>query len=356
MLLRGLTALLLLPALFACGCGSSSKSTYITRYPVWDWESYDRIAVIPFAYPESEPHASEPARHATFTLDDMLAANGNFTVLERAALSDVVAEQDLSQLADIADPSTLLPPGKVKIAQALVVGKLASCDTKAERVEKRVPVFAVDRKGRIRHDRYGRAIVAREKVVQYFQHQGTVAGSVRVIDAATGKVLFAHTVPAITHEDSERGRPPDMTPEQLAIEAARELALDCYTHLAPVQIKVKLKSDMLICALDYYDGAYDKTKKISTELDEFMLVVRELPKACERNPFRVAIAPEEGRNIWEEEFTWTAANPVRGVTFNVPVEMLASAGAEKFVAKLYSGNGEQPVLKREFKLVPPDED
>jgi hypothetical protein len=289
-------------------------------------------------------------------LEDALATNGRFTVLERGALNDVLTEQDLSQLADVADPSTVLPPGKIQAAQALVVGKITDFDLKAERAEKRRPVFAKDSRGRIRRDRSGRPIVVREEIIPIFRHQGTVGGSVRVIDAATGKTIFAHQVPPITHDDAQQGAPPRATPEELAVEAAKEMAVDFYKHIAPIKTEVKLKSDMLIVALDYYDGEYDKTKKVSTELDEFLLVVRELPPECDRNSFRVAIAPEDGRNVFEEEFVWSSHNPVRGQAFRVPVELLKSAGAEKFVAKLYNAEGEEPLLDREFKLEVPEEE
>ena len=353
---RWLIGFPILMLLSAWGCGGSSKSTYITMYPRWDWQQYDRIAVVPFQCVSGKRGSQEAALQATYMLEDMLAANGNFTVLSRDAIAAALAEQDLAQLADVADPSTVLPPGKIQIAQALIIGKITQFDTDARREERRRPVYATDNKGRIRRDHRGRPIVVREEVVRYYHHEGTVSGSARVIDAATGKVIFSHNVPAITRDDSQRGSPPSASPEQLAIEAARELAVDCYTHIAPVQTKVKLKSDSLIVALDYYDGEYDKTKKISTELANFMLVVRKLPKECDRNPFRVAIAPEEGRNLFEEEFVWTANNPVRGQTWQIPVELLKSSGEIKFVAKLYSGNGEQPILKRDFELEPPDED
>jgi hypothetical protein len=244
----------------------------------------------------------------------------------------------------------------VQAAQAIVVGKITEFDTKAERVEKRRPVLAKDSKGRIRRDRAGRKIVVREEIREYFKHEGTVGGSVRVIDAATIKVVCSHRVKPITHDDSQSGSPPRATPEDLAVEAAKELAVDCYNQIAPIKTEVKLKSDCLIVALDYYDGEYDKTKKVSTELGDFLLVVRKLPQQCDRNPFRVAIAPEDGRNIFEEEFVWSSNNPVRGESWKVPVDLLESTGAEKFVAKLYSKGDEEPLLDRDFKLEPPDED
>jgi hypothetical protein len=344
-MLRGLRALSFVLLLAAWGCGGGGKSTYITQYPQWDWEEYERIAVVPFSFPAGEAGADEAARQATHTLEDMLAANGNFTILERDALAKVLTEQDLSQLADLADPSTILPPGKVQIAQALVVGKITDLKTDVRREQKRIPVVVPGRRGR--------KAVVREEVVTVFRHEGTVAGGVRVIDAATARSLFAYSAQPITREEVHRGSPPSISPQELAAEAARELAAECYARIAPINIKVKLSGSSLLVALDYYDGEYDKTKEISTELDNFLLVVRELAPECNRNPFRVAIAPQGGRNIFEEEFVWSSENAVRGKSWTVPVELLRTAGAEKFVAKLYSGNGEQPILDREFELKPP---
>lgn len=356
-MLRGLRALPFLLLLAAWGCnGGGSEHTFITQYPQWDWQQYERIAVVPFRHHGNEPGAREAARQATFMLEDLLATNGNFTVLDRDALAAVLTEQDLSQLADVADPSTVLPPGKIQIAQALVVGKLTEFHTDRQREDKRRLVYAKDRKGRIRRDHAGHPIVVREEIVPFFRHEGTVAGSVRVIDAATNKVIFAYSVPPITHDDAQRGSPPRATPSELAVAAAKDLAVDCFKHIAPIRTDVKLKSSSLLVALDYYDGEYDDTKKIPFELDSFLLVVRKLPQQCDRNSFRVAIAPEDGRNIFEEQFVWSSNNPVRGKSWKVPVELLKSAGAEKFVAKLYSGSGEEPILDRDFKLDLPDKD
>jgi len=242
----------------------------------------------------------------------------------------------------------VLPPGKVQIAQALVVGKITEYDEQAERVERRVPDVRIDRRGRVRH--------VGHKIVHYYRHAGVVGGSVRVIDAATGKVMYAGRVPPIVYDDEHKGSPPAVTPGELAVQAAKEMAVDFYKQVAPVRTEVRLKGDMLLVALDYYDGEYDKTEEISTDLEEFLLVVRELPRECDRNPFRVAIAPEEGRNIFEREFVWTSNNPLRGEAFKVPVDVLRSAGGEKFVAKLYSGGDERPLLDRTFELKAPEKD
>lgn len=350
MLLRGVTkSVACLLALVVCGCGlGGSKRAVITQYPQWDWKAYKRLAVVPFHCPADKPGAVEAAQQATYMLDDLLVSNGSFEILERDALKDVLTEQDLSQLADVADPSTIIAPGKIKAAQALVVGKITDFDLTAERAQKKVPVIVAGRKGR--------PVRVRERTVEVFRNAGTVGGSVRVIDAATGKILFAYRVPPIVYDDSQQGSPPRATPRELAIEAAKSMAVDCYKHVAPINTQVKLKGDSLIVALDYRDGEYEKTKKIADDLDEFLVVVRELPRECDRNQFRVALAPKEGDNFWEQEFTWSAHNAVRGLSWTVPVEKLRSAGAEKFEAKLYSAEDDRPLLKRGFELKSPDKD
>ena len=354
-MLRGLTALSFFVVLTMGGCGGGSRrDAYITLFPRWDWEAYDRLAVVPVEHPRGKRGAGQAAAQMANVLEDELAANGNFTLLDRNALSKVLTEQDLSRLAGVADPRTVLPPGKIQAAQAIVVGEITEFELARDRTEHRLPIYAKDKKGRIRRDRKGRRIIDREIIIEVFEHRATVGGRVRVIDAATGKVILAHKVPPITHERRKRGSPPDMTPADLAIEAAKELAVDCYKHIAPIRSRIKLDSDNLIVALDYYDGKYAKTKKVSTELDNFMLAVRELPSGCNRNAFRVAIAPEDARNIWEEKFVWSSHNPVRGKSWTIPVQLLKSAGQEKFVAKLYAAGAEQPMLERDFKLEPPD--
>lgn len=355
-MLRGFTVFALSVVIFCSGCGGGGKGAYITQFPRWEWQQYERIAILPFKYIGNEPGGAEAARQATYLLRDELARNGNFTVLEREAFRDMLTEQDLSQLADVADPSTVIAPGKIQAAQAFVTGTITQYATDAKRQEQRRPVYARDDRGRIIRDRQGRPRIAGEEVLQIFEHRGVAAGSVRVIDTATSKVIFSYPVPPIAREDRRAGSPPSASPDDLALEAAKEVAVDCYKHVAPIQLRVKIKGDSLFTALDYYDGEYEKEKKIPLNVSKFLLVVRQLPQECDRNPFRVAIAPEGGRNIFEEEFTWSAANPVRGQFWEVPLQMLTASSGNKFVAKLYSGNGEEPILQRDFELDKPKKD
>ncbi len=348
---------LVLGALPAAGCSGSggSEKTFITRYPRWEFQKYQRIAVLPFA--TENPRAAEAARQAFYELEHLLAANGRFTVVSRSELAAVLQEQDFSRLADVVDPSTVIPAGRIQAVQALVVGKLTTVDMRAEKLIQRIPVYVRDNQGRIVRDRRtGLPRVGGESVREIFVHSARLAGTIRVIDTATSQIIFSYSSPPIEREDSQAGAPPRATPEELALDAARELATDCYTNVAPIRTEVKLKSKMLVIALGYLDGRYDEVSKVPTNLEQFMIAVRELPRECDRNPFRLTVTPEDGReNLFEASFVWSSANPVRGQQFNVPLEPLKRSGAAKFVAKLYSGQDEVPILTRSFKLEVPRE-
>jgi hypothetical protein len=352
---RARATLLALPVLILVGCGGSGgkRETLLTRHPQWEHESYKRIVVLPFQL--ADRRAADAAVQATSALEDALAANGFFTLLERAALKDVLTEQDLSRLADVADPSTVIPLGRIQAAQALVIGKITEFDIDARRIQDRRPIFARDPAGRILRDRFGRPIVAREEITESFRHSARVAGSVRVIDAATGRIVFSYRMQQpIELEEKRRGAPPAASPAELAAAAARQMATEFCNNLAPIRVEVELDGDMLLVARDYLDGEYDEIKKVPADAESFLVAVRKLPPPCNRNPFRLAIAPEDARNIWEQDFIWGGENPVRGVMFQVPVSVLRGHATRDFVLKLYSAGDEQPLLTRDFSLAKAD--
>ncbi len=353
--------LALLPALVvlllaSTGCDGFGRGTEITRFPDWEFDKYERIAVMPFT--AGKPEAAEAARQAGYELETALARNGQFTVLSRSEVQAILAEQDFSRLADVSDPSTVIPAGKIQSAQALIVPHITAYETTRERHEKRIPRYARDNKGRIVRDRRtGQPVVVGEDIREIFTHRATVSGSIRVLDTATGQYVFAYSSPPIAYEDSQQGAPPRATPEELAVNAAQELAHDLYSNVAPIRIKVKFKKDMLLVATDWYDGRYEDTKEIPITLPSFLLAVTELPDECDRNPFRVVITPEEGREqLFEEEFVWSKANPIRGISFTIPVETLKRTGMVDFVAKLYVEGNEEPLIERTFSLEVPKEE
>jgi hypothetical protein len=349
------TCLVLCLALLVCGGCAKRRTANIVRYPEWQFQDYHRIAVLTFQI--NQPPAAEAARQAELALIDDLAGNGAFEVLTRTDLKDVLTEQDLARLADVADPATAMPEGKIQVAQALIIARITDFDLRQEQAERRRPRYARDRAGRVVVDRAGRPIVTGEDVFVEYRHVARLGGNVRVIDSATGRLLLSESVPPLEKDDAQWNAPPRATPEELAVDLAKELATEFYRRIAPQQISLKLDGDCLILAAGYYEGRYDELKNVPTNLPEILLVARDLPKECDRNQFRLAISPADERGyLVEHEFTWSPAQGRRGEAVPVPMEKLTSAGGEKFVAKLFAVGNEQPILQREFKLEQPKEE
>jgi hypothetical protein len=344
MRLRLVSVVLLLSLMALGGCHGRGGNAVVTQYPRWEYQKYSRLAVVPGH--ATRPEAAGDAAVLSDRLTTLLTQNGTFTVLSRAELKDVFAEQDLARLAE-AEEGTLLPENKITIAQALVVPSITDYKLIAKREQQSRPVFA--------YDRYGRRIPIGEEIVEMFVHGAEVEGSVRVIDAATGKILLSHTVRRAAAPRSSLGGPPQVSPQQMASGVARSLAEEFAKLIAPTEVRVKLKSDMLVVATAYFDGAYQTPKRLPLDCTEFLVAVCELPGQTLGNTFRVAISAREGlENLWEEEFVWSDPGP-EGVTFKVPVTVLEKAPTADFEAKLYSGRNPEPILRRKFAVERPKE-
>lgn len=335
-----------------CGRGGKAGEAEVVSYPTWQFKSYERLAVLPFQV--SDRRAVGAADRLTAALVDDLSRNGAFKVMDRSAMKEIFTEQDLSNLADVADPRTAIPQGRIEAAQALVIGRITTYDLVAERRAKRVPVYAVDPRGRFLLDRYGRRVISGYQERYEYTHAATVAATVRVIDAASGSLLLSHATQPITLDKTGRNGPPDESPEQLADQAVSSLARELYKQIAPTRQRVKFDKDMLLIALDYYDGRYEEVRSLPSNLDKFMVAVRGLPNSCDRNRFRVTITAEGGReDLFSQEFTWTARDGQIGQAWPVDMNTIAMGGAGKFVAKLYSVGAPQPVLLRPFEVRAP---
>ncbi len=334
------------------GCGSRRRQAVIVQHPEWSYEQYQRLAVLPFK--ASRPEGAEAARQAENLLIDQLAANGAFQVLTRSDLKDVLTEQDLARLSDVANPDTALPAGMLDVAQAIVVGQLTDFDVNREKSERRRPRYAYDRYGRMIVDRAGRPRVVGEDVIVEYRHVARLGGTVRVIDAASGRVLMSSSVAPIEKEDSRTGQWPDASPEQLAGDIARELATAFYRRIAPQHVQVKLGGDALLVAGGYFEGRYEELKKVPVTQEEILIVARGLPESADRNEFRLAVSPRDRHEyLAEQPFTWSPSVGARGEVLRVPVARLVESGATQFTAKLFAAGNETPILERDFDLVAP---
>lgn len=163
---------LLLAALLLAGCAASSatvvSSTGGPSMAEAQRESASgpkpRIAVSGFAFRAGQG-GGDIGSGMSDMLMDSLFNSGKFIVLERARLSDVQDEQALAKEGDF-NPATAVKGGELEGAQLLVRGAITQ--------------FEPDCKG-------GSLIVVSAK-------QACMAINIRIVDAATGRVLNATTV------------------------------------------------------------------------------------------------------------------------------------------------------------------
>lgn len=344
-------ALMLLLILPAC---SRRREAVIVSHPKWEYQDYTRLAVLSFEVPASEPEAAGAAQRAENALVDLLTRNGTFQVASRSDLAAIMTEQDLARLAGVADAATAMPEGMIQVAQAVVIGRITDYELVRDQKEMRLPIYAVDSQGRVIRDRAGRPVQSGEDVRVQYRHLARLGASVRVLDVATGRVLVSYSVPPIEKDDTQWNRPPDESPEQLAEEVAAEIAAAFYKQIAPIEVEVKLDSDSLIVATDYYEGEYHETDKVPSNVPELLVVAREMPSEADRNEFRIAISPKDARGyLAEHQFVWSPSLGQRGEVMRVPVTTLRESGHQEFTAKLFSAGSEVPMIERDFRLVEP---
>ncbi len=342
MLRRCAGALLLAAvALGAFGCGGG-KAIVVNR-PDWEYTRYETLAIAPTQ--ARGIAAGSSASTLTQRLSSLLSSNGAFTIVDRSALPALLEEQDFARMMAAEGAAVTMPAGQMIPADALVLTEITHYKLIEEREPRTVPRFGVDSKGRLRQ--------IGEDVIWIYRRGAEVGGGVRVIDVGTGAVVYSHDALIPARVKTGTNRPPSVSAKDMATRVARELAMEFYKHLAPTEVEVEFDGDSLIIATQYFDGRYETTEKVPRSLDELMLVVRDLPEECDRNKFRVAVAPQDiPANVFEsEEFFWSGNLGPEGQVVTVPVATLSEAGAEKYVAKLYSVGNPEPVLEREFRLV-----
>lgn len=335
------------------GCGGKGSKKVIVQKPQWDYKQFERLAVVPLVAHEGggqDPRLAQTAGEIAGMVSDLLVQNGEFYIVSRRELANIMQEQDLA-LTDWVDPTTVMETGLIQVAEALVVvevNDLEINDTVAE--ESRV---------RLRRTRSGRVVtrdglpVLEEVKVRVYRRVARLGGSVRVIDAQTGQTVYA----ALSGGPLERvyeneGAPPQVSESEAMRDIKRRLAYDLYRQIAPTRVEVKFDKDSLLLAQDYYDGEYDKLKNVPVGLSQFLVVVRQLDEKCDDNDFRVTITEKDGRvDLFDSgPFTWNRGMDRRGIAFDVPTQVLLNAGAEEFTAKLYVVGDDRPAILRDFKL------
>lgn len=334
-----------------CAAGAAGQGvTVVTVRPPWDYATHAQLVILPPHLDPSLPaDRVEAARAAAERLAGELAqrleAGGVFKLSSTDALRGVLSAAEIASLTRQPDAPGAMPAGQVAGVQALVVLQLNDCELMQSRQATQHPVYARDMNGRLMLDRRRQPIIEGQRPAEEYRHAARVGAKLRVLDVKTGAVLLRLDVPPVLMEKERDEAPPEQTPRDLAFAAASQLAEEFSRQMTPQRITVRLKPAMLTLASGYFDGRYEELESIPRGLEHFLVVVRDLPRGCDYNRFRLVIRSGQGETLAEQDFIWTGGAPA-GVTMDVPVSKLADAGGTKLQAELLSLGDDHPMLTR----------
>jgi len=127
--------------------------------------------------------------------------NAGITVIDREHLNSVLTEHKL-QVSGLIDQKTAARVGQLLGAQALIFLKVMECGAA--------------------HGQTQQAILVNNRPVIDYAAEGTVSGSMRIIDLTSGRVLVAQHIEGKSHLQSRNGPPSD----QDAVDQAERTAAD----------------------------------------------------------------------------------------------------------------------------------
>jgi len=329
--------LLLWPVLVGCDGGGRKSKIWIYQYPDFYTPNLKRVAVLPFA---DRTRRRGVGGRIGDRISAILASNPTYEVYTRQHLDDILSEQDLA-MAGVVEADLARKIGRLKSVQALICGVCNRYEvtTRNETRYNTVPVWGKNRRGQ--------PVITSWKKIPYpwMRHDAFVECHVVVIDTATGRQIAAVHDPSSSWAS---GSPPKYRPADLLRHAEQDQISRIVRAIAVTRTEVKLDSDVLKTATDFYDQEWDWEKKVTPE-DEKLYVVVHLPPEADRNNFKITIVPKGEREVVADKpFVWTKTVARRGYRFGV-ADIVARCGYGEYQAKLYSGP--EPIARYDFSIV-----
>jgi hypothetical protein len=351
------TAAILVAAL-AAGC--SAKLT-VQNYPPFYDPALKSVAVVGFANRTLRAKASE---FFTERLVESLRANGTYEVIGPKELDTRLEEAKLV-LSDGADAKTIAETlRKLGGVQAFLIGTVtgfaAGSGTYVDVYDGGYgpgygwygPGYGWGGWGGYGWGHrgywgYGYSGYYYPTYREYSYSQAYVAATAALIGVADGKMI--HTTPApLAARFSSSSEPPKLADEVLA-DASQAVAARFVHEFAVVPREIKInKGKSLRTARRKEDGELKHTGDFRAGEEEMYVVVR-LPRAADRNTFRLVITRKKrDEPLIEETFIWSGDNDALEFRFS-PRELAEAAGTGDYEAKFYA-SGDKPVLKRGFEI------
>lgn len=311
--------------LLAAGC--AGPQVWVTVRPPFDCQKIAAIAVPPFKNESRDPDAG---RIFANKLAALLAERGPYKVIYGEQLPGGAAPTELS-------PQALKDLAGAAGADAVLAGTVMR--------------YASDRYHEVRfydepftQDEGIHEMYYDEAPVDWFKIDAAVEASVRLIETATGKVLWSDTRMATS---SDYGSPPKMSEPEVLDRAADSVAGKLLLGLVPHQERVRVPRGSLTVCGDYIDHPLD-IRSTFTPRDEALYLVIELDSEFAGNKIALGVEKLDTRSsIVEDSFAWDGAKDSR-VFRKEMRDLIAIGGYGKYRAS-YAIDG-VPAAHADFTL------
>ena len=329
---------LLMVGIAALVLGGCTKQITIIQYPPFWTSELKSIAVMPLK--------CEDKQVGEMMADDLAnrirATNTYHTVLNPSDLQVMAKLQD-TQIA-YGDDEAAMAAQLRKIpnlnVQAILVGRVTNYTATTRSEQRQEPIMVWDNRSQqmVPSGSY--------RTFVWTRNESNVGATASLIRLGNGSTLWAMQQPASWQHWAE-GSPPTMDRFACRTAAVGVVVGQLVENFAIIYKKVEVKpAETFFVATEYYEGKWETRKSFAG--DSKLTLVLRLPAQCDRNRFRIAIIKKDQRKeLFTQDTTWTRDVPQKGQSWEVNP---ATLGTGSFVAKLYSGLQDEPVLTADFSI------
>jgi curli biogenesis system outer membrane secretion channel CsgG len=246
-------AVLFIILILLCGCATKIRVNMLQPAQYHEASLTKAVAVLPFNGPGGTEFAAE--------IEGVLAGIGiddkpYFTLVDRASVDKIISEMKFSQ-SGLVDPKTAVKLGKMVGAQGIYTGVVTQNDYSDSRYAERRQTCTQyemrrDEKGRTYQ---GPCVRWRTYHVQCTKRVANFAVSPKLVDVATGRVIYSRNLSAVTNSSGCEDTNPIQS-EMVLLEQAKSSVKNAFRRdIAPYYITREIR------LIDSTDGIESKEAK-----------------------------------------------------------------------------------------------
>jgi len=337
----GKTSLLLTAVCCFMGC---TKTIEISHYPEFYTADLRSVAVLPF---DNDTLNVRAGQYLTERLAKSLRANGTYKIADPRQLANRLGAEQLKKLPPSDKQAAAGLIGNLGDTQAFIIGTVTTfTSARYAYTSARYTYRRWWNRG------YGYRWYAYDPYlyypVRYYSHnEGRVRARASLVIISDGSIV-SETAVSVGKAVFSDGDPPNMTPDECLVKAARRVVDRLVDRFAVVRRRIKVPLDKALRTADGRDGGKWRLADRFDANSEGIHVVVSLPPECHKNQFRLEVI-ETGRTevLIHREFVWSNRRKEYELVIT-PRQLGESPAGRTFVITLYSDP--EPIRSRKITI------